>query len=203
MILIGRYASPFVRRVAVSMNYMGIKFEHKALSTASDTDAIKTYNPMAKVPVLITPDGQALVDSAAILDTLCDITPGQKLLPASGQVRRNILQQAAIMTNVLDKAVQHVYEPLKRPAEKVHQPFLDGLVDQVAAGLDMLEIMAAKGEISSGEQANLAGITIAVGWKFLQRVLPKAALADRHPSLAKHSQICEALPAFKACQSEV
>jgi glutathione S-transferase len=107
------------------------------------------------------------------------------------------------MTNALDKAVQFVYEPMKRPPEKVHQPFMDGLSTQVAAGLDMLEKLADKSTMPTGEQANLAGITVAVGWRFLHRILPNIASTDRYPALAAHASGCEALSAFSACQPEV
>jgi hypothetical protein len=43
MILVGRYASPFVRRVGVVLHTLGTPFEHKGLSTATDLAAIKGY----------------------------------------------------------------------------------------------------------------------------------------------------------------
>jgi glutathione S-transferase len=202
MILIGRYASPFVRRVAVSMNLLGVPFEHKSLSTADDVLAIKAYNPMAKVPALVLNDGEILLDSAAILDSLCDMTTGQKLLPASGTERRHILQQASIMTNALDKSIQYVYEPRKRPPEKVHQPFLDGIVEQVSAGVAMLEQIAKRGDIPGDQAINLGGVTAAVGWRFLNRIMPKVITPDLFPHLAAYSKACEASPAFANCQPE-
>jgi glutathione S-transferase len=202
MILIGRYASPFVRRVAVSMNLLGVPFEHKSLSTADDVSAIKAYNPMAKVPALVLNDGEILLDSAAILDSLCDMTTGQKLLPASGAARRHILQQASIMTNALDKSIQYVYEPRKRPPEKVHQPFLDGIVEQVSAGVAMLEQIAKRGDIPGDQAINLGGVTVAVGWRFLNRIMPKVITPDLFPNLAAYSKACEASPAFANCQPE-
>ena len=203
MILIGRYASPFVRRVGVSLNFMGIPFEHRSLSTFTEGETIKSYNPMVKVPTLLLDSGEILVDSSAILDSLCEMTPGQKILPTGGAARRQVLQQSAIMTNVLDKAVQYVNEPMKRPPEKVHQPFVDGLSEQIMAGLSMLEKIVMSGEMPGGEQATVAGITTGVGWRFLVRVTPKVALAEQFPALAAYSNACEALPAFINCQPEV
>lgn len=40
MILVGRYASPFVRRVAISLRLLGIPYESKAISTINDRDAV-------------------------------------------------------------------------------------------------------------------------------------------------------------------
>ena len=115
MILVGRYASPFVRRVGVSLQWLGVPYEHRVLSTAKDVEAIRAFNPMAKVPVRVLGDGEHLVDSSAILDSVLETIPGQRLLPASGRERLRILQVCAVTTNALDKAIQIIYEPLKRP----------------------------------------------------------------------------------------
>lgn len=202
MILVGRYASPFVRRVAVTMQWVGMKYEHKVLSTAKDAPAIMQYNPMAKVPVMIMENGEHLIESTAIIETVLEMSPGQRLLPASGAARRHILQHCAIMTNSLDKAVQALYEPIKRPAEKVHEPFLHGLSAQMRAGLVMLESVAARGDLPGDAHSTLADLTVAVGWRFMNKTAPHVAAAKDFPHLAAHSARCEAMPAFLACQPE-
>ena len=202
MILVGRYASPFVRRVAVTLQWVGMPYEHKVLSTAKDAQAIKQYNPMAKVPVLILDNGEALIESTAIIETVLEMTPNQRLLPESGAARRHILQHCAIMTNSLDKAVQALYEPMKRPAEKVHEPFLEGLRSQIHAGLVMLESVAARGDLPGDTQSTLADLTVAVGWRFLHKTAPLVAQTQEFPLLAAHSMRCEAMPAFQACEPE-
>ena len=202
MILVGRYASPFVRRVAVTMQWVGMTYEHKVLSTAKDAPAIMQYNPMAKVPVMIMENGEHLIESAAIIETVLEMSPGQRLLPASGAARRHILQHCAIMTNSLDKAVQALYEPIKRPAEKVHEPFLHGLSAQMRAGLVMLESVAARGDLPGDAHSTLADLTVAVGWRFMNKTAPHVAAAKDFPHLAAHSARCEAMPAFLACQPE-
>ena len=203
MILIGRYASPFVRRVGISMTLMGLAFEHRSISALTDGDKIRAHNPMGKVPALVMEDGEVLVDSTAILDSLCETTPGQMLLPAKGLERRQVLQQCAVMTNALDKAVNFVYEHMKRPPEKVHQPVVEGLVDQVTAGLVMMEKILALGNMPGGKDMTLGGVTAAVGWRFLTKAMPAAADPERFYLLAAHSQACEAIPAFVNCQPEV
>ena len=92
MILVGRNASPFVRRVGVVLQTLGVPYEHKVLSTAKDAEAIKRYNPIAKVPVLVLEDGEHLIESAAIIEAILEMTPNQKLLALSGAARRQTLQ---------------------------------------------------------------------------------------------------------------
>ena len=103
MILIGRYLSPFVRRVGVTLNWLEIPFEHLSLSPGTDGAKVRPYNPMNKVPAVVLDSGEILIDSALILDSLLETTPGQTLLPASGLARRDVLQRSGIMTSALER----------------------------------------------------------------------------------------------------
>ena len=68
MILVGQYDSPFVRRVAISLRVLGFAYEHDTRSVFADFDAMRAINPLGRIPSLILPDGETLIDSAAILD---------------------------------------------------------------------------------------------------------------------------------------
>jgi glutathione S-transferase len=68
MILIGQYDSPFVRRVAIAMTLQGVAFEHRPWSVWADAEAIAPFNPLRRVPTLVLDDGEALIESSAILD---------------------------------------------------------------------------------------------------------------------------------------
>ena len=71
MILIGRYLSPFVRRVGATLHHFGMEFEHRPIRAGgADQDEIRKSNPTGRVPVLILDDGEILADSAVIVDYL-------------------------------------------------------------------------------------------------------------------------------------
>jgi glutathione S-transferase len=57
MILVGMFDSPFVRRVAVSMNLLQMPFEHRNWSVGKDFELIRQFNPLGRVPALVQPDG--------------------------------------------------------------------------------------------------------------------------------------------------
>jgi glutathione S-transferase len=86
MFLIGQYDSPFVRRVAIAMRPYGIKFEHKPWSTFGDGDKIAPHNPLRRVPTLVLDDGEALIESTAILDYLDELAREQDKV-AGGSAR--------------------------------------------------------------------------------------------------------------------
>jgi glutathione S-transferase len=78
MILIGMFDSPFVRRVAVSMNLLGIPFEHRNWSVGRDFELIRQFNPLGRVPALVQADGDTLIESSAILDFLDEQVGAQR-----------------------------------------------------------------------------------------------------------------------------
>ena len=89
MLLIGMFDSPFVRRVAVSMQLLDIGFEHANWSIGRDFERIRQHSALGRVPTLVLDDGEVLSESAAILDYLDDrVGPGRALLPSGGAARR-------------------------------------------------------------------------------------------------------------------
>src|SRR5512145_1547984 len=88
MILIGQYDSPFVRRVAIAMRLYGIDFEHRPWSTFGDADKIAAHNPLRRVPTLVLDSGEALLESAMILDYLDDrVGEAKAMMPRGGEAR--------------------------------------------------------------------------------------------------------------------
>jgi glutathione S-transferase len=111
MILIGQYDSPFVRRVGIAMTLYDLTFEHRPWSTFSEADRIRPYNPLTRVPTLVLDDGEALIESHAILDHLDSLMPAERVMfPRAEPSRRHALKVAALATGLGDKAVILFYE---------------------------------------------------------------------------------------------
>ena len=84
MKLIGMLDSPYVRRVAISLQLLGLPFEHQSLSVFSTFDQFRRVNPVVKAPTLVihgTVD--PLVRPEGGKDTAASI-PGAKLLMIEG-----------------------------------------------------------------------------------------------------------------------
>src|SRR6202521_2138047 len=115
MFLIGQYDSPFVRRVAIALRLYGLSFEHWPWSTFGDADKIAPYNPLRRVPTLVLDGGEALIESAAILDYLDELVGAEKaMIAARGPERRHALKICALATGLADKAVSLVYPHVLR-----------------------------------------------------------------------------------------
>jgi glutathione S-transferase len=199
------FDSPFVRRVAVSMNLLGIAFEHRNWSVGKDFELIRQFNPLGRVPTLVQPDGEALIESTAILDFLDECAGADRaLLPRSGQDRREALRILAIATGAAEKGVTQVYETVFRPPEKRYRPWLERCNTQMHAALAELNRLsqARPGEWLIGNRMTQADITTACVYTFLVDALAINRAAVAYPGLAAISQRCEALAEFRSVKAE-
>ena len=202
MILIGQYDSPFVRRVAIAMRLYGIAFEHRPWSTFGDGEKIAPYNPLRRVPTLVLDDGEALIDSAAILDYLDEIAreqdqiAGEAMLPSRGEARRRQLRLCALATGLGDKAVSLLYERVLRKARL--ELWIDRCEAQIAGVLVVLEKERA-GVTTPwlyGGRIGHSDVAVACVLRFTREAHPHLFDAARTLALAAHAARCEALPVF-------
>jgi len=101
--------------------------------------SFRARNPLSRVPVLTTPDGD-LIETAAIIDYLeTTAAPAQRLIPPGGLDRIACQQQIALATAVAEKGVAYVYETERRPAHLVWSDWVDRLRSQIGQGLEALE----------------------------------------------------------------
>src|SRR3982074_1099625 len=118
MILIGQYDSPFTRRVAIALRLYGLAFEHRPWSTFGEGDKIAPYNPLRRVPTRVLDNGEALIESTAILDYLDELAgPEKAVIAARGPERRHALKICALATGLGDKGVSLLY---RRGGPKAH-----------------------------------------------------------------------------------
>jgi len=198
MFLIGQYDSPFVRRVAIALRLYGIAFEHRPWSTFGDADKIAPYNPLLRVPTLALDDGEALIDSTAILDYLDErVGPDKAMIPEGGAERRRHLRSLALATGLGDKAVSLIYERVLRKEQS--KIWVERCAAQISGVLAVLEQErdAAKTPYLFGERIAHADIALACVLRFTREAHPHLFDASRHRALAAHADRCEALPPFK------
>lgn len=200
MQLIGMLDSPYVRRVAVSLQLLGLRFEHRSLSVFRQFDEFSRINPVVKAPTLVCNDGTVLMDSTLILDYAEAVaTGGRSLMPRDLAGRRLALRRIGLSLAACEKAVQIVYEHHLRPAEKLHQPWVDRVTGQLEAAFAALEADLGTRPIAADSQALDQGdVSVAVAWAFTRAMLPGLVSIERHPNLHAFSALAESLPEFRA-----
>ncbi|TXL72207.1 glutathione S-transferase family protein [Vineibacter terrae] len=191
MILVGQYDSPFVRRVAISLHKLDLPFERDTRSVFADAAAMRRVNPLGRIPSLVLDDGEVLIDSAAILDHIDQVVgPDRALLPSAGAARRQALRISALGAGAVDKAGAIAYERLLRPADKIHQPWLDRCAEQLASALGVLETLEPAPWLL-GSRLMQPDIMVGAMLGYLKLRVPDAFPTGRYPALERFSDRCE------------
>ena len=199
MKLIGMLDSPYVRRVAISLQLLGLRFEHQSLSVFRSFAEFSRINPVVKAPTLVCDDGEVLMDSTLILEYAEVLASPRTLMPVRLKERQHELHLIGLALAATEKSVQIVYEHGVRPPEKLHEPWLNRITGQALAAYGELERVMAKGTFPLGSsEISQAGVTIAVAWHFTQRMISKEIPAGQFPHLVAYSSAAESLPEFRA-----
>lgn len=196
MKLIGYYSSPYVRRVGITLKLYDLSFEHYPLSTSTDREAIKRYNPTGRLPALVLDSGEVLVDSSIIIDHLDElIGPENALTPPAGAPRRQVQSFVGFALAATDKYVAAYYETTKRPEAHVCQPWLTQLENQVDAALTVLN-HRLDGPLLCGDRLTQAEVTAVAAIEAMRFDMPHLAPHGRYPKLDKLVAAVSAVDAF-------
>lgn len=127
-------------------------------------------------PSLACDDGTVRMDSTLILEFAEGLaSPAQSLMP------------------------HDLGERKLRPAEILHEPWVERVTGQMVAAYKALEVeIQHKPLVVSNNGVNQAGISTPVVWQFTQQLLPELVPAKDYPVLCALSSQAEALPAFMA-----
>jgi len=172
MKLVGSYTSPYVRKISVILLEKGITFEFVNESPYSENHGVAQYNPLGKVPALVTDEGETWFDSpiiAAYLEQL-DIAPA--LLPRDARAALKVRQLEALADGVMDAALVSVREQA-RPPEQQSEAELLRQREKINQSLDALEGHVADGSLKADE-LTIATIAVAcaIGYLNFRRVAP-------------------------------
>ena len=139
MKLIGMLDSPYVRRVAISLQLLKLPFKHASLSVFRNFSEFQNINPVVKVPTLVCDDGTVLMDSSLILEYVASLAAPRSLTPTSSPELQQVLRMTGLALAACEKSVQIVYERNLRPSEKQHTPWLERITGQTQAVFGLIE----------------------------------------------------------------
>ncbi len=153
-------ASPYVRKATACAIKRGVKFEDWMIGSADA--GLTPFNPLNKVPTLVTDDGVSLFDSPVICEYLDSVGDAPKLFPAAGPARWKALRQQAIGDGILDAS-----QPRRR---EIGLPQDEGRAQYVALQRGKVEKAIAELEqdaASLGDLATIGEITIGCALGYL------------------------------------
>jgi glutathione S-transferase len=147
-------ASPYTRKVRVTAHELGlgerIELISISLTPLSPHDALRSSNPIGKIPTLTLEDGTALYDSPVICEYLDALAGGNRVFPVVGAARWTALRRQALGDGIMDAAVLMRYEEAVRPKELRWQGWVDGQLLKIRTALDALESEDLAGTLDIG-----------------------------------------------------
>lgn len=184
MRLIGMLDSPYVRRVAISLDLLGVAFEHQSISVFSTFEQFQAINPVVKAPTLVCDDGAVMMDSTLILQFV-ETRAGRSLWSAdANQLQREFCAVSFALAGC-EKGAQIVYERTLRPKEAQYEPWMDRVHSQLLAAFGALEQQVQRRPELFADPAKQAAITAAVVWGFTQAMLAPQLPSANYPGLAR------------------
>lgn len=143
MKLISADASPFVRKVRVLIQELGLQdsvtlVDAGQISPVSNNDTLNAINPLGLIPALELDDGDSLTDSPLICEYLNHVAEGP-FFPSDPDRRFRTLRLQALADGILDLSVGLRYEAVMRPQELRWPSWTDSQNAKIERGLDALE----------------------------------------------------------------
>ena len=142
MELIWAGASPYARKVMIIAHELGLSEKIKTTdgtgTPVGPNPTTVSYNPLGKLPCLITDDGPAIYDSRVICQYLISQIADQKILP-EGNARWQALTLESLGDGICDAAILIRYETVLRPESLRWSDWLDGQWGKIDRALDTAE----------------------------------------------------------------
>lgn len=197
MKLIGSHSSPFARKVRVVLAEKRIEYEFVIEIPSNPDSRVPQYNPLGKIPVLVTDDGTNLFDSRVIVEYLDSISPVTRLIPEPARQRIQVRRWEALADGILDACVVLVQEG-RRPAELQSAAVVARQTGKIERALATAATELADRNWCAGESYSLADIAVGCALGFLDFRFPEISWRAAYPNLVRHADKLFRLVPFEA-----
>ena len=172
MKLVGSYTSPFVRKLSILLLEKGITFEFINELPYNADNGVAQFNPLGKVPVLVTEEGECWFASPIIAEYIELMNVAPAMLPRDPLESLRVRKIEALADGIMDAGLVSVREQA-RPAAQQSEDELLRQREKINRSLDVLEGYLVDGTLKT-DTVNLATIAIAcaVGYLNFRRVAP-------------------------------
>src|SRR5688500_394397 len=154
MKLLGVDRSPYVRKVRIVLEEKGIPYEYVQARASVPDSPVPAYNPLAKIPVLVTDSGKGIYDSPVIVEYLDALQREPKLIPDELEARIDVKRWEALGDGIADATVLVSHDTERRQSDDWHKR--QRL--KIDRGLAAIEKELGSREFCHGERFSLADI---------------------------------------------
>ena len=205
MKLYSYFRSSAAYRVRIALNFKGLTYETVPVHLVKDGGhnrgpEFRAVNPQMRIPVLVAPTGDVLIQSLAIIEYLEETQPDPPLLPKDPIARAKVRALADIVA--CDIHPLNNVGPLRYLKREMHQE--QSAIDAwyhhwVIEGFEALEALVPPGPYACGAQVTMTDVCLVPQVNNARRL--KVPL-DKFPKILGIEAACLKLPAFDRARPE-
>jgi glutathione S-transferase len=200
MKLVASKTSPYARKIRIILAEKQVAFEFVPENVWDAATKIGTYNPLGKVPAIVTDEGEHFFDSPVIAEYL-DAKGAPRFIPAGGIERVRVKQDEALADGVTDAGIA-VFLERKREAGRQDPAWIARQLGKVDAGIAAIARQLGDQQYLRGNEITLGDITAGCSLFWLEFRLPEIGWRSKHANLAAWAKRLEARPSFASTRPQ-
>ncbi len=184
MKLVGSPNSPFARKARILLIEKSLPYEWMEELPMVPNTRVPEFNPLGKIPVLVTDTGRTLFDSRVIVEYLETFPPKNRFTPTDDVARIEVKRWEALADGCSDAQAQIVFERRRSNPQYISPDWIAWQSAKIDRSL--AEMSAELGERTwcFGSEFSLADIAVVCTLGHLSVRLKEFPWRDRHPNLA-------------------
>lgn len=194
--LVGTLTSPYVRKVRIVLAEKRLEYELLIDSPWLESTQVARFNPLGKVPVLVFDDHSTLYDSRVIVEHVDNMTPNNKLIPASGRERIQVRRWEALADGMNDAAAS-IFLERKRPASQQSAEWIERQYAKIHQALTAMSAELGEHHWCHGNALSLADIAVGAALGYLAFRFAEIDWRTEHKNLAQIYDKLMERPSFK------
>jgi glutathione S-transferase len=195
MKLFASLTSPYARKIRILLAEKKLPFELVVDSPWEANTRIPALNPLGKVPVLITDEGEAFFDSPVIAGYLETLNAAPAMLPLDHLEAVRVRQNEALADGITDAAVSALLES-RRPDGQRSDAEIVRQKDKIERALEELDKRVQARHALNRDNLNLGDVAAGVALGYLDLRHADIDWRARHPALADYAAALLGRPSF-------
>jgi len=184
MKLIGSHTSPFARKVRIVLAEKKIEYDFVIDSPWLADSKVPGINPLGKIPVLVLDDETPLFDSRVIVEYIDNVTPNNKLFPATNRERTEVKRWEALADGICDAAATAFLEA-KRPRDQQSPEWIKRQHDKITRSLEFMSEELGEKPYCMGTHLSMADLAVGTALGYLAFRFADINWQESHANLGK------------------